>query len=492
MNSEQIKFPCPSCHTVLQVPANLAGVSGPCPHCGTSITAPRPQLENPSHYPAIPSQPAQIPHAPPPANPPTHSPPESHPPAPHQESAQKTPQLWQQQSSELQPSRPRNLPQTHMDRRRAPDARNARQQNSHARSKPRRWPWTILLLLTFLALLAAITIYILHLLQVIPAHLYPASLQAVAKEQVESRDPIPIPSNNDALQNVAPTEETNETPPDADANLDHSEMPAEEAGAPATTDPEADESQALPIEPQDLKQEGAIPNDPIVQKNNETETRQVQKIALCEEVLTKFLRAQSLASRQPYLQLVSRKKEDLLDTSLNSPLPKAISIRPFVLIDNLADGVESLFFVVALESTENPNYPQLILMETMVWGGQGVPKVNADAFIDIYEKTPLTLLEKKSEKPQDFYCIISPSSFCFDDIPGAQEKATVSFLSYLNKKSHFAKAYLPNDSDLFKQISKRIGIGEDGLANLKIKLNTTEDPERPYLEVIEVNSFTWH
>lgn len=38
--SAPLRFPCPSCHQFLMVPAELAGISGPCCFCGTCITAP--------------------------------------------------------------------------------------------------------------------------------------------------------------------------------------------------------------------------------------------------------------------------------------------------------------------------------------------------------------------------------------------------------------------------------------------------------------------
>lgn len=38
--SDTITFACPNCSTPLDVPAELAGVSGPCPRCGVTITAP--------------------------------------------------------------------------------------------------------------------------------------------------------------------------------------------------------------------------------------------------------------------------------------------------------------------------------------------------------------------------------------------------------------------------------------------------------------------
>ena len=36
----QLRFECPSCHVLLEVSAELAGVTGPCPGCGQAINAP--------------------------------------------------------------------------------------------------------------------------------------------------------------------------------------------------------------------------------------------------------------------------------------------------------------------------------------------------------------------------------------------------------------------------------------------------------------------
>lgn len=40
VRAPQIRFHCPSCHILLEVSADLTGVSGPCPGCGQAINAP--------------------------------------------------------------------------------------------------------------------------------------------------------------------------------------------------------------------------------------------------------------------------------------------------------------------------------------------------------------------------------------------------------------------------------------------------------------------
>jgi|GEM_PF-3380693 len=57
--SETLEFSCPSCHTDLRVPLQMAGITGPCPHCQTSITSPSPPP--PAPQPAPQQTPQQIP-----------------------------------------------------------------------------------------------------------------------------------------------------------------------------------------------------------------------------------------------------------------------------------------------------------------------------------------------------------------------------------------------------------------------------------------------
>lgn len=53
MNSN-IQFQCGFCHTVLTVPAQMAGISGPCPSCGQTITSPSPAFQpTPQWQPAM-------------------------------------------------------------------------------------------------------------------------------------------------------------------------------------------------------------------------------------------------------------------------------------------------------------------------------------------------------------------------------------------------------------------------------------------------------
>ena len=42
MNPDMLQFQCGFCHTILTVPAQMAGVSGPCPSCGQTVTSPTP------------------------------------------------------------------------------------------------------------------------------------------------------------------------------------------------------------------------------------------------------------------------------------------------------------------------------------------------------------------------------------------------------------------------------------------------------------------
>ncbi len=363
------------------------------------------------------------------------------------------------------------------------------------RQKKQRWSWISLIVLTFLVLLAAVVIYILHLLQILPPALYPNGSTPVSAQQADDSNPAKEriePKNSDA--SLAKKNSVS-SPAVAPVNLPDSEAPLS-PGVPAEKNsPAPAKNPQMPVDPQDLQAEGAIPNDQLSNSENGSEQERQEKTALAKKTLTKFLRAQSLAGRLPYMQLFHRTKEDLKNSTLDGSLQKVISVRPFERTANEADGVESQFFIVAFENAEKPNYPRLMLIETMFWGNRDVPVVNAEAFLDIYDNAPRQVMEKASDETKNVYCLISPTSFCFDEVPGASDKATIQFMAHLNKKdgmAHIASAYLSSKSDLFKEITEKIKVGSVGTANLALKRNSSEDPENPYLEVIGLNSFTWH
>jgi hypothetical protein len=53
---EMITFHCPNCSMKLQVPSQMAGVTGPCPQCSASISAPQPSIQPIATAPLPPQQ----------------------------------------------------------------------------------------------------------------------------------------------------------------------------------------------------------------------------------------------------------------------------------------------------------------------------------------------------------------------------------------------------------------------------------------------------
>ncbi|MGE9269090.1 MAG: hypothetical protein ACQKBY_13435 [Verrucomicrobiales bacterium] len=262
---------------------------------------------------------------------------------------------------------------------------------------------------------------------------------------------------------------------------------------PAPEIPEAKpENKELPIEEEDVSPEGSIPTDPLASKTQE-HAFQEKLLTESELVLERFLKATSLKQRLPHLHLFRRQAKDLAETSLAKPLPKVISVNHLEQFSLPGDGLWSFFFVVAFENSERPNFPRLMLVEVLNWGERSAPKVNADAFIDIYDNVPGQIADKKKGSSQTVICLINPTSFCFDEgIPNQQEKATIRFLQSLSTKPLLAKAYLPSKEELFQKISEHVKADKVGAVTLGLRWNDKEDPKQPYLEVTEFVSQSWH
>lgn len=62
--SESYQFFCPQCQTLLEVPREMAGVTGPCPSCGSVITSPAvpgiPRLDTETSPLPAPTQPRPV------------------------------------------------------------------------------------------------------------------------------------------------------------------------------------------------------------------------------------------------------------------------------------------------------------------------------------------------------------------------------------------------------------------------------------------------
>ena len=86
-----LQFQCGFCHTILTVPAQMAGVSGPCPSCGQTVTSPTP----------APAAPPMQQWSPPPVAAPAPAPPPAWPPAPLQ-----SPMLGELPRTSMPPQQP--------------------------------------------------------------------------------------------------------------------------------------------------------------------------------------------------------------------------------------------------------------------------------------------------------------------------------------------------------------------------------------------------
>ena len=69
---------------------------------------------------------------------------------------------------------------------------------------------------------------------------------------------------------------------------------------------------------------------------------------------------------------------------------------------------------------------------------------------------------------------------------------TVSLLQNVTATSDIiAKAFLKAESDIFKKLRNLIPGDSHAAVTLTLEWNTTEDPTKPYLEIVRLDALNW-
>ncbi len=465
--NETIQFACPSCNTGLTVPANLAGVTGPCPHCQAAITAPHP----------VPVAPQQVP-----ANPVAQAP------APQDYPQQQAPpvQTYEAQTeaeipSERPPGQPPhkqavNTQAEPTPARAAPVDMEPAPRTKHKRRKI--WP-TLLFPALFLLLAAAVVYLILDLMGILdfgdktPKEQEPSSITQTTPE--------PVPT-------ILPPEEEIEATPISETVIAPEEEPI--SVSPAKLEP-------LEHDPQDVKKPGEVSTElPDLTKKappSDADSVKMRTVAIKEaqEVLKRFLVAQTFEERKPLITKSDRSDEVLAASSLGKRFPK--NLEPSILTVRERDGDRSfeVFFSVPFEQTEGDR-SRIVLLRTVSYSEEDAPKIHTDPFLDLYEEPIKAFHSEKKEGTGTFSSIVEFSAYCFDDIPKAATMAKVTFYTNIAASAKpIATAYLSKESEPFKQLSKMAKTRKRIPATVSVTWDTESDPKRPFLQVIRIEAINW-
>lgn len=382
--SETISFICPHCSTRLDVPAELAGVTGPCPSCNTTITAPATSTKPPvpEHFPPVTS--------------PTPEPPSNQIPAEDSHQAE----------SDIPP-----LSQTSV---------NWRQPVKNA-------------LIGFISVvaLAAATWGIAKVIE-----------QKQAKNKGEIIAPIEriapeaAPVNGDSIKRpeVEITKDGKVSEGNAIFPIVNTVKPPAISSASTTTGSTDAAFTANRVTDQtsakvaDLLGDDPLPIDPNLAPQSETDKMVIDS----RKLITDFLAAETLEERLPMIFServpAAEMVETFADTMLGSSIEvaKTISRSPVIYLGQEgpnADGVMQKYFSVTLAASEDGSTPRRNIVIHMANQYEGKYRVNADAFLFCAENKLEQFINNPQSKPLIAYVFLERCHYK----AGAEESPSGTF-----------------------------------------------------------------
>ena len=438
MLSNSFTFLCPACGAKLTLPFHLAGVSGPCPSCRTQIQAPTHEALRrhaqssqclPAH--AAPDQ------APQPAQP-SSSPPRPQPSAAGSEDARGKPNY--KIEPRLLPTRENpaeivSRPISEVADRPRVDLPypTPRRRRSHPL---KRALIPVLLLCTAAALILGLT----NLLTPNPGNLH--------------GDPGKPASGSAAVKPIIPSDPRNQGSHPNDAPPVGVE-PAAPAGGP-----------------------GLAPLVTLRERGNQ---------AL--ETLERFLKASSLAERQPIIESQTS-PEELEKSCLAGPLPPA-SIITQIQESNDLEKVTDCYYSVTFDVPDGPPVSLKMLVRIR---GDASPVVVVDPFLDLYGGRLRRFVSDPTLDSGTFQAVISARRFCDDSIPKSESQFTLKIMMDDTSPEAICGAVCAKRSPvglMYEDSSSGLRWGQPKACTVVLEWDRA-DPSKPYVRALHIVSTDWN
>lgn len=212
----------------------------------------------------------------------------------------------------------------------------------------------------------------------------------------------------------------------------------------------------------------------------------IAALALLEE----FLAMKSLDERLPLIE-TKRPESELISSVLNGPLPEVLKTTVDVRETNAIEQVIDYYYHVDFASADGSPNPQTMLVRSR---GTSPPKVVVDPFLDVFGGRFAAFAEKPSGDAGTFQVVISAGAFCYDDVPGPEKKFTLKILARDDAKE-IAKAYFGKRSkigDMLEDETSGLAYGQPKPCTVFMRWNTEEDPEKPFLEALDIKALDWN
>lgn len=207
-------------------------------------------------------------------------------------------------------------------------------------------------------------------------------------------------------------------------------------------------------------------------------------------LLEEFLEMKSLQERLPHIE--TKREEEILNSSvLNGSLPEALKITVDIREINSLEQVVDHYYHVDFADDEGGINPQTMLVRTR---GSGKPKVVVDPFLDLFGGRFEKFAAEPTREAGTFLVIISAGGRCYDDIPGAEKKLTMKILAREDTKE-IAKAYFGKQSQIGRMLEDEtsgLSYGQTKACTVFMRWNMDDDPERPFLEALDITALNWN
>lgn len=454
MASETFTFSCPHCQTRLTVPLSLAGISGPCPSCRVSITAPKPG-PGPQPKPKAGSAPeplreeklAELPALP-------LAMPEALPgggavatiPAVPEDSVRIDLPAKEGPRIRVEPRHlPERAPAPPISTRRSTEDRRAKTREEASSEPGRRGPRLVHLMFPLIFLTMAAS--------VVGSLFYFFGPVAPGQQMKNATRPLVVP----------PSTKSRPVPP----------VPAESKLADAeTTAPEP------------------VPENPAASGTGNVRTASPAIAAYA--LLESFLQAKDAASRVDMVEPATN-EQDLAATLLKGPLPEYTRIFSELPQHRPEEKMTDFPYRVSFAVKDAPSVDYAILVRQR---GDQPPRVFLPAFLDLVGGRLAEFTREPNQLPPTlFHVYLEPIDGCYEkeEVPGAERKFTFKLLSSPFGKET-ARSYVANASrfrTLVEDPSYPIRWAMKRRATITLQWNHKEDPAKPFLELVDLNSPDW-
>lgn len=231
-----------------------------------------------------------------------------------------------------------------------------------------------------------------------------------------------------------------------------------------------------------------LPEPPLPQPKSHGELPGV----IAANVLNSFLTATDAASRVGLVEPAAT-EEQLASTFLKGPLPEVAQTFSELPRYNAVEQVTDFPFRVSffIEGQRNVDFAILVRQR-----GEQPPKVYLPAFLDLVGGRLSKFTKQPNNSPPEvFHVILEAVAGCHEEgIPDSDRKFTFKLLpSPYGRET--ARAYVSIGSRFKKLVDNPESALRWGLrirASVTLQWNYSEDPEQPYLELLDINSLDWN